>query len=221
MALQVIGAGLGRTGTHSLAVALEKLGFGPCYHMLEVKKNPGHVQMWNDAIDGKGVDWDLLFSGYNSTVEWPSVSFLPQSVKHYPEAKVILTQRDPEAWYESASATIFEGLELSQYNPDPDDTGHGAMVRRLILAGMFSGRYWEKDHAIAVYKQHIRDVIELVPSYRLLQYRVADGWQKLCDFLGKPVPDEPFPRVNQCSSFLSEAPEWAKTIRRQRKKDPR
>ena len=105
--LKVLGAGFGRTGTHSLALALEKIGLGPCYTILEVKKTPGHVDMWNDAADGKNVDWDALFNSYNSAVEWPTVSFFPQLLQEYPEAVVILTQRDPEEWYESPWPYIF------------------------------------------------------------------------------------------------------------------
>ena len=117
--LEVIGAGFGRTGTHSLGLALEKLGFGPCYNVLEVSRNPGHTETWNSAIDGKTADWDMLFASYRSAVEWPAVSFLPEITRHYSEARAVLTLRDPESWYESASATIFDGLELSAHNPDP------------------------------------------------------------------------------------------------------
>lgn len=210
MVLQVIGAGFGRTGTHSLAVALEKLGFDPCYHMLEVGKNPHHVDIWNDAIDDKPVNWNTVFQSYKSAVEWPSVAFLSQLLETFPQAKVILTLRDAVSWYESAAATIFEGLELSQYNPNPKHPKQGAMNRRLILEQTFSGKYKDKDYAIGVYGQHNRTVREIVPSHRLLQFSIKEGWQPLCDFLEKPVPNEPFPRVNDRASFLSEMPEWAR-----------
>ena len=107
MSLKVIGAGLGRTGTHSLAFALEQLGFGPCYKITEVERNPGHVDFWNAALDGEPEDWDTLYASYHSAVEWPTVSFLQPLVAHCPAAKFILTHRDPEAWYESARVTIF------------------------------------------------------------------------------------------------------------------
>ena len=216
MTLKVIGAGFGRTGTHSLAVALEKLGFGPCYHFLEIDKNPGHVELWNDALDGKAVDWDVLYRSYHSAVEWPTVSFLPQLLRKYPEAKVILTQRDAKDWYESANATIFDGLELSQFNPDPSKQASGAMKRRLILDGVFSGKYRDKAYAIEAYQQHIRTVVDLVLPGRLLQFRVTEGWKPLCDFLDVPMLNEPFPRRNDRDSMLSEMPDWARKIKDQR-----
>jgi hypothetical protein len=218
--LQVIGGGFGRTGTHSLGLALVKLGLGPCYNLPEVSKNPGHTQVWNDAVDGKPVDWDALFADYQSSVEWPAVAFLPELVAHYPEAKVVLTLRDPESWYESARATIFVGLELSAHNPDPVKRQQSWMQRRLILERTFRDRYWEKEYALEAYKQHQQNVIDLVPPERLLQYSVKDGWEPLCASLNLPVPDDPFPRLNVRTDFLSSAPDWAKKIMQERRNSP-
>ena len=106
MSVRILGAGFGRTGTNSLKDALELLGFGPCYHMYEVAKNPSHVNIWNRAIDEKEVDWQDLFKEYQSAVDWPTVSFLPELLHEYPHAKVVLTLRDPEQWFETASNTI-------------------------------------------------------------------------------------------------------------------
>lgn len=217
--LQIIGAGFGRTGTHSLGLALEKLGFGPCYHMHELSKNPGHTEIWEKAVEGRPVDWDALFAGYRSTVEWPAVAFLPQIMDHYPTVKVILTLRDPESWYESARATIFEALELSAHNPDPAKRERSGLSRRLILERTFAGRYRDKPYAIQVYKGHIQNVVETVPPGRLLQYDVKDGWGPLCAFLDKPVPAGPFPRLNERADFIASAPDWAKKLRRS--DDPR
>jgi hypothetical protein len=214
--LQVIGAGLGRTGTHSLGFALERLGYGPCYNIQEVSKNPGHAEIWSSAIDGAAVDWDALFAGYASAVEWPTVAFLPEVVGHFPGAKVVLTLRDPESWYASASATIFEALELSAHNPDPVRRANGRMNRRLILERTFGGRYWEKAHALEVYRRHHQTVLEVVPPERLLQYRVEDGWEPLCAFLEEPVAPEPFPRLNDRAAMEASAPDWAKKLRRSR-----
>lgn len=213
--LQIIGAGFGRTGTHSLAHALDTLGFGPCYTILETDRNPGHDEMWNDAIAGRPVDWRVLYQNYRSAVEWPTVSFLPQLLHHFPKANVILTLRDPESWYESAAATIFPGLEATAQHPDPEIRARISMKRRLILEQTFSGRYWDKDHAIQVYEDHVRDVIRLVPSERLLQYRVTDGWRPLCKFLDVRQPDEPFPRRNERTRFMASTPEWAKRVMRE------
>lgn len=146
--LEVIGAGLGRTGTHSLGRALEILGFGPCYNIREVGKNSGHDLVWSDAMDGKAVDWDSVFASYKSAVEWPAVAFLSLLVRHFSEAKVVLTLRDPESWYESANSTIFDALELSAHNPDPDKRRRMGLMRRLILERTFTGRYREKKYAL-------------------------------------------------------------------------
>lgn len=211
--MKVIGAGFGRTGTHSLGLALEKLGFGPCYNIQEVPKHPDHYTLWNDAMDGMVVDWDSLFSGYRSAVEWPAVAFLPQILAHYQDAKVILTLRDPESWFESANSTIFDGLELSAYNPNLVKREKGAMQRRLILEETFNGRYRDKEHAIYIFNRHNQNVIELVSPERLLQYSVKEGWEPLCRFLNKPIPNEPFPRLNKRTEFIESAPDWAKKIR--------
>ncbi len=217
MALEVIGAGLGRTGTQSLASALEILGFGPCDHTHEVACNPGHTAIWLDAIDGKEVDWDSLLKSYKSSVEWPAVAFLRPLIKHYPKAKVVLTLRDAEQWYESAMATIFEGIELGRHNPDPQRRKRGRINRRLILEQMFSNQYRNKGHAIKVYEQHIANVLDWVPPDRLLSFSVSEGWAPLCAFLGVPRPKEPFPKLNDRQSMLAQMPEWADRIKDSKK----
>jgi hypothetical protein len=215
--LEVIGAGFGRTGTHSVGLALEQLGFGPCYNIHEVARNPRHRELWNSALDGKRLDWDHMFSAYKSTVEWPGVTFIDELVQHYPAAKVILTLRDPESWYESANNTIFETLELSAHNPDPSKRENQSLTRRLVLEHTFGGRYFEKEYVLEVYRKHIQHVVELVPKERLLQFNVRHGWEPLCDFLQKAIPVEPFPKVNERSEFIDSAPEWVKKIREARR----
>src|SRR5438045_1899686 len=108
MALKVVGAGLGRTGTLSLKLALEKLLGGPCYHMAEVFEHMGHVPIWHDAALGKPVDWDKLFDGYVATVDWPSGAFWKEIGAHYPESLIVLSSRDSEKWWKSAKDTIFQ-----------------------------------------------------------------------------------------------------------------
>jgi hypothetical protein len=216
--LQVIGAGFGRTGTHSLGIALKMLGFGPTYNILEVSKNVAHMQMWQDALDDKPVDWHTLFANYRSAVEWPTITFLPQIVSHFSQAKIILTTRDPDSWFESANTTIFEGLELSAQNPDPNKRQQSAMKRRLILEHTFANRYREKAYAQDVMRQHNEQVMALVPPKRLLVYKVTEGWEPLCDFLGKPIPTEPFPYTNKRAEFQNSAPDWAKKLREEKKR---
>lgn len=210
MAIEVLGAGFGRTGTNSLKLALEELGFGPCYHMHEVAKNNGHVDLWNDAIQKGDFDAETLYENYQSAVDWPTVTFLPFLLKKYPEARVILTLRDPGEWYESAKCTVFDAMLSGDLNPNIDARRRVAMSRRLILEQTFSEKYLDKEHCIGVYKKHIESVIDAVPKERLLKYSVTDGWDSLCRFLDAPIPKVPFPVTNDRKSFLAMKPSWAK-----------
>lgn len=201
MTLAVIGAGLGRTGTMSLKLALERLGFGPCYHMLEVLANPAHDPVWHAATRGEPVDWDALFAGYASAVDWPVAAFWRELADRYPDAKVILSVRDPKQWHRSVMDTIFRALSSI---PDPGDTQacvHRAMTRELILDRTFDGRMDDPAHAIEVYEHHNRAVKNGISADRLLVHETGGGWEPLCALLGCPVPDEPYPRRNTRAEF--------------------
>ena len=142
MSLSVIGAGFGRTGTMSLKLALERLGFGPCYHMREVMARPAHDAVWHAATRGERIDWDALFEGFGSAVDWPVAAFWQQLTRHYPRAKFILSVREPHRWHASVLATIFKALSST---PNPDDAqacAHRAMTRELILERTFDARLW-------------------------------------------------------------------------------
>jgi hypothetical protein len=198
--MRVIGAGFGRTGTLSLKVALEELGCGPCYHMIEVFDKPRHVALWQAAAEGRPVDWGELFAGYNAAVDWPACSFYAQLMDVYPEAKVLLTIRDPETWYESVQNTIYPTSK--DESDEPDVRAHLHMTTTLIWQGTFDGRFEDKQHAIAVFKRHIQEVKQRVPAERLLVYEVQEGWEPLCCFLDVPVPEDmPFPRLNDTAAF--------------------
>lgn len=216
MSLQVIGAGLGRTGTQSLAWALDRLGMGPCYTLDTLKQLPTHVDLWWAAANDQAVDWGALFQGFKSTVDWPAVSFLPPIVTAFPAAKVVLTLRDPEVWYESAQATIFEALAMSQRNPNPAGRHRPGieLTRHLVLERTFRGHYQNKARTIEMFEAHNRMVAALVPPAQLLRFQVKDGWEPLCTFLNLPVPDEPFPHTNDRTSFRDSAPSWIKALRR-------
>jgi hypothetical protein len=200
VAMKVIGAGFGRTGTMSLKVALEQLGFGPCYHMYEVSQHPDHIPMWQAAAEGKPVDWIELFRGYQAAVDWPACSFYRELMELHPDAKVLLTVRDPQRWYESVMNTIYFTNTAESDEPETNEQFH--MIRTLIWQGTFDGRFEDKDHAIAVFERHIDDVKRHVPAERLLVYEVQQGWEPLCRFLDVPVPeDTPFPRLNDTAAF--------------------
>jgi len=210
MTIEILGAGFGRTGTNSLKLALEEIGLGPCYHMHEVAKNTGHVDLWDSAIHKGHFDADILYKNYKSAVDWPTVAFLPFLIKKYPEAKIILTLRDPSEWYESAKCTIFEAMLSGSLNPDMDARRRVAMSRRLILERTFSEKYFDKEYCINVYEKHIESVVEAVPKERLLKYSVTEGWGSLCRFLDVSIPNTPFPVTNDRKSFLAKKPSWAK-----------
>lgn len=194
MTLKVIGAGFGRTGTMTLKVALEQIGFGPCYHMVEVFKN-GAYQDWIDAADGKP-DWPKIFEGYNATVDWPNATFYAELADFYPDAKVILTERDPEAWFKSTQATIFKGMN-SRDTQVPFE-----LMAQKVVGRLFDQRLHDHDHVIEVFKRHNAEVRQRIAPERLLVYEVAQGWEPLCKFLGVPVPDAPMPKTNSTEEFV-------------------
>ena len=202
--MEVIGAGFGRTGTLSLKAALEQLGFGPCYHMLEVFDKPRHVELWQAAGEGKAIDWQELFAGYRAAVDWPTCAFYEQLMGAYPEAGVILTVRDFEGWYKSVLNTIYPrgGPDAERVSPlGPGDTSFPRMVNTVIWQGTFGGRFGEKEHARQVVEGHIQQVKERVPAERLLVFDVKEGWAPLCYFLHVPIPETPFPRLNDTAAF--------------------
>lgn len=201
--LEVIGAGFGRTGTLSLKVALERLGFGPCHHMLALFENPDGIRLWRKAARGESVDWDEVYRGYRSTVDWPGARFWCELAEHYPAAKVILSTRDPERWYDSALGTIHRAAMDDSPPASPVLAEMRAMAREVVWDGLFEGRFTDRDHSLRIFNEHIEAVRGRLPANRLLVFEVAQGWEPLCEFLGKPVPDEPFPRRNRREEFDS------------------
>lgn len=199
MPLSIIGAGFGRTGTVSLRAALQHLGHGPVYHMLEVIKNPKHSLLWLGALDDRSVLTQIL-AQYRSAIDWPSCHFWRELMALYPQARVVLTLRDSALWYDSIRNTIYKVLSEQ---PAASPGGHVNMTRRIVCDNTFDGRLGDRDHAIAVFEKHNAEVIATVPRDRLLVFDVREGWQPLCAFLGQPVPTEPFPKTNSTAEFQS------------------
>jgi sulfotransferase family protein len=194
----VIGAGLPRTGTSSFMAALNMLGCGPCYHNVTLWEKPGHVALWQAIADGQVIAWDELFAGYNSAVDWPPSIYYDQLMQAYPEAKIVLTVRDAERWYESLSNTILWAMQ------QPTPPAMAAYTR--LMAGywdrIFEGGIYDRSRALAMFERLNQQVRERVPRDRLLVYEVKEGWEPLCRFLGRPVPaDTPFPKINDTQAF--------------------
>ena len=193
MAIAVIGAGMGRTGTHSLNLALEALGLGPCHHMSDVNANPVQRALWRAAGRGETIDWDAAYEGYASAVDWPTAYFWRELADYYPHAKFILTIRDPETWYRSIARTIAEVV-----GADAESQSFGVAV---IRNKVFGGRINDPQHCMAVFEAHNAAVKAEIAPERLLVYQVSEGWPPLCDFLGLPIPDQPFPATNSAETF--------------------
>jgi len=212
MSLQVIGSGVGRTGTHSLKLALEILGFGKCYHMEELLREPNRLVYFQQAEKGEAVEWDKLFDGYVSAVDYPVARYYKQLIPAYPNAKIIHTVRDAESWYNSAMKTIFwaskpsfgriakmmirmpfsrairERLPVLKYNGEMIDNIFGKDLK-------------DKQKVISIYNAINEETLNFLPKERSLVYEVKSGWEPLCNFLNVPIPSEPFPRSNTREQF--------------------
>lgn len=203
MALDIIGPGFGRTGTSSLKTALEHLGFGPAHHMFEVRDNPAQLPHWQALARGETPNWNTVFSGYRSQVDWPGARYWRELAAFYPEARIILTVRDPDEWYDSFSATILKLMEQRGHIDNPHVSSLVDMGHVLIEEGEFDGRIHDRDYAIAMFNKRTADVQAAFPSSRLLTFDVREGWDPLCRFLGVEVPAISFPRSTPQSSSLS------------------
>ena len=196
MTLKVVGAGVGRTGTHSLKIALEQLLGGPCHHMIEVLGDPTQAPGWISAIEGRPVDWATMPAGYVSLVDWPGCSFWPELSAANPDALVLLSVRDPESWYRSASNTIFQSFD----KVPPELAPWMAAVVQL-LRDRFSDSFDNPIAMMDAYERHNEAVRQSVPGDRLLEWTATDGWDPICDRLGLEVPSEPFPVTNTTEEF--------------------
>jgi hypothetical protein len=200
--VKVIGAGIARTGTTSTKGALEDLGFGQCYTFFTLFSRPADVQGWLDAYAGNPPDWKEFFKEFESTVDWPACDFFDQHMTQWPDAPVVLTVREPEGWYKSMVNTIWAvhqaGIEAGM-GPDTDPM---AKLRDVMMwEGAFDGKFLDKDYAISFFHRHIERVKATVPAEKLLVFDVKQGWEPLCNFLRVPVPDRPFPHLNDTEAF--------------------
>mgnify|MGYP001173033992 CR=1 FL=1 len=204
MTLKVIGAGFGRTGTLSLKAALEKLGFGPCHHMKEVMLNNDQTEWFLQASNGIEVDWHEVFNKYSSAVDWPAAAYYKELANSFPEEKIILGTRDPDAWYESVSNTIFRVIPnfpkwVRFIFPRTDKVLN--MIEKTVWQGEFSGQFEDKNLAIEVFNKRIETIKTVFPSERLLVHSSKDGWKPLCEFLDVEIPETPYPWLNDSAKI--------------------
>ena len=198
MALSVIGAGMGRTGTKSLQAALELLGFAPCCHLSTIRDTPSLWPAWVDIIDGKSRNWDSVYAGFNAAVDAPTWFYFREIAAFYPQAKVVLTVRDTNKWFESAQeAVMSDAVEATIRNRSP---GLYKIVHSTALRAA-GERMHDRSYVTGWFERHNGEVRRTIPKERLLVYEVAQGWEPLCAFLSVPIPKEPFPRVNERAEF--------------------
>lgn len=210
--MKLIGAGLPRTGTLTQKLAFEQLGWGPCYHWVNVLADLDQVDVWNRALDGEG-PWEEVFDGFQSTADWPGGYFYKELIDHYPDAKVLLSVRNPESWEASFRETIVglrygEGLmrllSSARGEIDPRWKRYLALVDRMFYGpqGTFRDGWDTPAQLIEQAERHNEEVKRTVPADRLLVWQVTEGWEPLCEFLGLPVPSQPMPHENDRETFL-------------------
>lgn len=214
MALKVIGTGMGRTGTHSLKLALEELGFSKCYHMENLMDNPSDITYWEDAYAGKPINWDELFTGYQAAVDIPTFIFHKELLLKYPDAKFVHTTRNAESWYKSFGDTIVRQTKpsfrqiLAMSVRLPFSAKLRGQLRVFKFAGMFlktflPAGYDNKEKTLEAFNEWNRKIMEAIPKEKLLVFDARDGWEPLCRFLNVPVPQKPFPHSNTTMEFNS------------------
>lgn len=211
--MKLIGAGMPRTGTLTQKMALEMLGLGPTYHMVDVLADLNQAPLWERAVEGEA-PWSEIFAGFQSTVDWPGGYFYRELIEVYPEAKVLLSVREGEAWERSMRETVWAVrhgeslirlLSSAQAHINPQWAGFLKMIDRLIWEGKgtFASGHAEPQQLIDTMNRHVEEVKRTVPSDRLLVWSVQEGWDPLCEFLELPVPQEPFPHINDRKEFLN------------------
>jgi len=212
-AVKIIGAGMPRTGTLTQKMALEMLGVGPCYHMVDVLANLDQAGLWSRALEGESV-WPEIFPGFQSTVDWPGGYFYRELAEFYPEAKVVLSVRDPHAWEQSMRQTVWAVrngesltrlLSSARAHVDPGWKAFLDMIDALLWkeAGTFAAVHDKPEQLIETMLRHNEEVQRTISPERLLVWDLSEGWEPLCAFLELPVPDVPLPRINDRTEFLN------------------
>ncbi|KAL8846063.1 MAG: hypothetical protein Q9221_008825 [Calogaya cf. arnoldii] len=217
--MKVLVIGMLRTGTLSMQAALEDLGYKSTHHMHKVFQNPGsECSMWKEALEAKyqnkgrkftRKDWDQLLGHCQAVVDVPAAAFIPELYEAYPDAKVVIVQRDPDRWYESCCRTVMKFSSSPQlkilYFLDRWLVMRLAPFMGLLLTSLFGPMTEDpvkrRENWIKGYTNAYDEVRRVVPPEKRLEYSLEQGWKPLCDFLGQDVPKKPFPHVNDSASF--------------------
>ena len=164
--------------------------------MLEILGDPSQIPGWTDAIEGRPADWSAMLAPYRAIVDWPGGSFWPELSAAYPDALVLLSVRDPESWYRSATNTIFLTFDTM-----PPELAPWMDAVRTLLRDRFCDRFDDPTAMMDAFVRHNERVRANVPADRLLEWTAGDGWEPICERLGLPVPAEPFPLTNTTAEF--------------------
>jgi hypothetical protein len=195
--MKVIGAGFGRTGTLSMRTALTRLLDGPCYHMANVVQDPAQLDLWHQWAKEpeRSPDWGRILVGMKAGVDAPICFFVEELMQRFPDAKVVLTVRDPDKWVKSFRALMMTNIKSSWMGLFSSRARRFGKFGRT-LGQRFVGKI-DEPSLLETFRRHNEHIQQIVPASRLLVMRVQDGWEPLCDFLGKPVPAVPFPHENE------------------------
>lgn len=206
--MKLIGAGYGRTGTMSLKGALETLGVAPCLHMIDLIRDASLAERWLPILGQDPVDWEAVFDGFESTVDWPGCAYYEELMETFPEAKVLLNVRDFEGWHKSMLNTVYAirkakmtGQPLYEGTEPEVPAATWQVIGKTVWSDFDFDRFEDAAYARTVWEAHHDKVRATVPPERLLEYRLGDGWEPLAEFLGVAVPDEPFPHHNDSGFF--------------------
>jgi hypothetical protein len=212
--MKLIGVGFGRTGTMSLKAAIERLGAGPCFHMIDLitgERRDRDLPYWAAVAEGTPVDWNEVFDGWEATVDWPACSRWRELIDAFPDAPVLLNVRDFDRFYESCRNTLLAIKQAARAGEIEQDANREApspvlwgVIERLIWQGDFEGRFEDTDWMRRMYHERIETIRATVPSDRLTVWELGDGWEPLCEMLGAEVPDEDFPRLHDTNEFRAE-----------------
>ena len=216
-----------------MRAALYQLGFHDVYHMASLHSNTVvDGPYWERAFEaryGDGTftrdDWDELLNHYQAVCDLPASIFGCELAEAYPEAKVVILNRDPERWYQSVLTSIYTVIKpptafwaklRMKYRAalDPQAKAMAPVSRNIGMRALRYDHGKEKEKALAWYKRTYDEYRERIPAERRIEFTVKDGWKPLCEHLGVPIPmirdektgemvEAPFPHLNDNDSFHS------------------